>query len=161
MGRYSFQPIPIVIRGMTVRLTGDGPSSWCVWMLANRPIGFPVDGTKDGAYVGDPGSRGENPVKGSKPRWLMDRLIVDYTKPGQVILDPFSGGGTTGESAIRYGRSFIGFENKQEHYDIAMKRLTAAREQLTLPTAKQPKPKQLVIRVTPGADQVVSRGREA
>ena len=31
-GRYTFAPVPVVIKGMTVRRAGDGPSSWCFWL---------------------------------------------------------------------------------------------------------------------------------
>jgi site-specific DNA-methyltransferase (adenine-specific) len=132
LGRYSFQPLPIVMEGMTVRLQGDGPSSWSVWMVVNRATGM-IDGTKPGAYVGTPGGdRAGNAVKGAKPAWLMERLIRDYTKPAELICDPFAGSGSTGIAAIKHGRRFVGWEKKESHHAIAVKRLTAAREQLEL-----------------------------
>ena len=36
-GRLGFAPVPCVIPGMTVRLMGDGPSSWCIWLNVARP----------------------------------------------------------------------------------------------------------------------------
>jgi hypothetical protein len=132
LGRYSFMPIPVVMKGMTVRLQGDGPSSWSVWLIVNRPIGF-IDGTKPGAYIGTPGGdRASNDVKGAKPDWLMEAIVRDYTKPGEIVCDPFAGSGTTGVAAVKLGRRFIGWERKAEHHAIAMKRLRAAREQLEL-----------------------------
>jgi len=68
-----------------------------------------------------------------KPTWLMESLIRDFTDPGDTILDPFAGSGTTGVAAIRLGRNFIGFEKDPKYHAIAMKRLNAAREQLTMP----------------------------
>ncbi len=131
---YTFPPIPLVMKGMTVRLQGDGPSSWTCWLVVNRPTGF-MDGTKQGAYVGAAQERGANIVPGSKPLWLMEQILRDYTKPGDLICDPFAGGGTTGLAAVKMGRRFLGWEQKPEHYSFALKRLTAAREQLTIPGA--------------------------
>ncbi len=131
---YSFSPVPIVITGMTVRLAGDGPSSWSVWLFVNRPIGL-KDGTKPGAYVGSPGAgpvHGAEVVKGAKPDWLMEKIISDYTSRGETILDPFAGSGTTGVAAIRLGRNFIGWERDPKYHAIALRRLKNAREQLTI-----------------------------
>ncbi len=65
-----------------------------------------------------------------KPLPLMESLIRDFTDPGDLILDPFAGSGTTGVAAIRLGRRFIGWERDPKYHAIALKRLTAAREQL-------------------------------
>lgn len=53
-GRYAFAPVPILIRGMSVRISGDGPSSWCVYAMVARPATaeFVAWGTLPGAYVG-------------------------------------------------------------------------------------------------------------
>ena len=67
-----------------------------------------------------------------KPEWLMERLVRDFTDPGDLILDPFMGSGTTGVAAIRLGRRFIGWEKDPKYHAIALKRLTAAKEQLEL-----------------------------
>lgn len=67
-----------------------------------------------------------------KPEALMEALIRDFTDPGDLILDPFAGSGTTGVAAIRLGRRFIGWEKSPVYHAIAVKRLTAAREQLEL-----------------------------
>jgi site-specific DNA-methyltransferase (adenine-specific) len=67
-----------------------------------------------------------------KPEALMEKLIRLFTDPGETILDPFSGSGTTGVAAIRLGRNFVGWERDPKYHAIAMKRLQAAREQLEL-----------------------------
>ncbi|MDP3726280.1 MAG: site-specific DNA-methyltransferase [bacterium] len=61
-----------------------------------------------------------------KPEDLMERLIEIFSTPGQVVLDPFLGSGTTGEAALRSGRSFIGFEIENRYFDMSVKRLEAA-----------------------------------
>lgn len=65
-----------------------------------------------------------------KPDAVMTRIVRDFTDPGELILDPFAGSGTTGVAAIRLGRRFIGWEKDPKYHAIAVKRLTAAREQL-------------------------------
>jgi site-specific DNA-methyltransferase (adenine-specific) len=130
LGGYTFAPVPVVLEGANVRLAGDGPSSWTTWLLVNRAVGL-VDGTKPGAYIGKP-ERGDNPVKGHKPLWLMERLLRDYTKPGDLVCDPYAGSGTTGIACIKMGRRFIGWEQKPEHFAYAERRMRAAREQLEL-----------------------------
>jgi adenine-specific DNA methylase len=67
-----------------------------------------------------------------KPLPIMEALVRDFTDPGDLILDPFAGSGTTGVAAIRLGRRFIGWEKDPKYHAIAVKRLKAAREQLEL-----------------------------
>lgn len=74
----------------------------------------------------------ENDHPTQKPLALMLALVRDFTDPGDLILDPFAGSGTTGVAAIRLGRRFIGWERDPKYHAIAVKRLTAAREQLEL-----------------------------
>ena len=45
-----------------------------------------------------------------KPEALLHRVVLATTKPGEVILDPFFGTGTTGAAAKRLGRHYIGIE---------------------------------------------------
>jgi 16S rRNA G966 N2-methylase RsmD len=78
------------------------------------------------------GDGAERVHQSQKPIHLMDALIRDFTDPGDLILDPFAGSGTTGVAAIRLGRRFIGWERDPKYHAIAMKRLRAAREQLEL-----------------------------
>lgn len=132
---YTFAPLPIVMEGMTVRLCGDGPSSWSVWMMVNRATGH-KDGTKPGAYVGVP--ERSNSVRGAKPLWLMTRIVSDYSAPGDIILDPFAGSGTTGVAALRMGRRFVGVELNPEYCEIAARRLEAAENEFPLLAAATP-----------------------
>lgn len=126
LDRYMFAPVPVVIPGMNVRLAGDGPSNWTIWLVVTRPRGL-KDGTKPGAYLRpaeDP--RRSKLVKGAKPLSLMDQLVRDYSQPGQTICDPFAGSGTTGVATLRNAREFIGFEINADHFNQAEERLTAA-----------------------------------
>ena len=67
-----------------------------------------------------------------KPIKLIRKLIVRYTSPGDTILDPFMGSGTTGVACAQTGRNFIGIEIDQGYYDIAEKRINKARQQIRM-----------------------------
>lgn len=57
-----------------------------------------------------------------KPLKLMEYLILKLTKPGDVILDPFAGSGTTVEAAMNTGRRCIAFETDPNYFRIARRR---------------------------------------
>jgi modification methylase len=58
-----------------------------------------------------------------KPEALLHRVIVSSTKPGDVVLDPFFGSGTTGAVARRLGRHFIGLERDAKYARLARSRI--------------------------------------
>ena len=60
-----------------------------------------------------------------KPEALLHRILSIATKPGDVVLDPFFGSGTTGAVAKRLGRHFIGLERESAYADAALARLAA------------------------------------
>ena len=60
-----------------------------------------------------------------KPEALLARIMMASTKPGDVVLDPFFGSGTTGAVAKRLGRHFIGVEREQAYIDAATARIEA------------------------------------
>jgi len=61
-----------------------------------------------------------------KPEALLYRILLASTKPGDVVLDPFFGTGTTGAVAKRLGRRWIGIERELGYVDAAMERIAAA-----------------------------------
>ena len=61
-----------------------------------------------------------------KPLALMTWLIEKSSNPGETILDPFMGSGTTGVACVQTGRNFIGIEICEEYYEIACRRIEAA-----------------------------------
>lgn len=123
-GRYGFAPVPCVMRGMSVRLRGDGPSSWAVYAMVARPRNdeFVNWGTLDGAYVGPRGA--ESGGGRGKPDWLMNAIVRDYTRPGDRIADPFAGWGSTLAAAVANGRTAIGSEMDLDAYKEATRRLS-------------------------------------
>jgi len=63
-----------------------------------------------------------------KPESLLHRVLVGSTNPGDVVLDPFFGTGTTGAVAKKLGRNFIGIEREAAYRKVARKRIDAARK---------------------------------
>ena len=69
------------------------------------------------------------------PLAVIERIIKACSNPGDVVLDPFMGSGTTAEAALNSGRLVIGFEIRPDYIEIAHRRLRAASnraEQLNL-----------------------------
>ena len=121
-GRYVFAPLPFTETGSRVRLAGDGPSNWTCWVVVARPKSrrFQRWGTLPGAYIA-PNER--KSVTGGKPLGLMRAIVRDYSRPGDLIVDPCAGGGTTLLAAAMEGRRAIGAEMDQKHFAIASKRI--------------------------------------
>lgn len=67
-----------------------------------------------------------------KPLNLMKMLIELVTIPGQTVLDPFMGSGTTCVAAKELNRNYIGIEINDEYYNIANKRMTESVAQTNL-----------------------------
>ncbi len=61
-----------------------------------------------------------------KPEALLYRVLLACTKPGDIVLDPFFGTGTTGAVAKRLGRHFIGIERETAYIEVAQERIDAA-----------------------------------
>lgn len=80
------------------------------------------------------GGQQEHPT--TKPLRLMVDLIEDFSDPGETILDPFAGSGTTGVAAIRLGRRFIGVEKDEKYAALARARLDAEAADSTLAAAR-------------------------
>jgi modification methylase len=62
-----------------------------------------------------------------KPEALLYRVIMASSNPGDVVLDPFFGTGTTGAVAKKLGRNWIGIERDKRYIRVAQKRIDAAR----------------------------------
>ncbi|MDF1726296.1 MAG: site-specific DNA-methyltransferase [Sulfitobacter sp.] len=104
-----------------------------------------------------------------KPQSLLHRVLVGSTNPGDVVLDPFFGTGTTGAVAKMLGRDFIGIEREESYRAVAEKRISKVRkfdrEALQTTTSKRAEPRvpfgQLVERgmLRPGEELVSLNGR--
>lgn len=62
-----------------------------------------------------------------KPVALLRLLIKMFSRPGEVVLDPTMGSGTTGVAALEEGRSFVGIEWHPPFFDIARERIASMR----------------------------------
>ncbi|MGI9352642.1 MAG: site-specific DNA-methyltransferase [Rhizobiaceae bacterium] len=80
-----------------------------------------------------------------KPEALLHRVIMSSTKPGDVILDPFFGSGTTGAVAKRLGRNFVGIDREDKYIRAALERIDAVEvvksPQLVVTTGKRAEPR--------------------
>ena len=71
---------------------------------------------------------GEKAHPTQKPESLLHRVLVATTKPGDIVLDPFFGTGTTGAVAKKLGRDFIGIEREEAYREVALKRIESVRK---------------------------------
>jgi modification methylase len=80
-----------------------------------------------------------------KPEALLHRVILASTRPGDVILDPFFGTGTTGAVARRLGRKFIGIEREANYAALAEQRIAkvipATAEEMVVTGSKKAEPR--------------------
>lgn len=129
--RVVFPALPYVCRGDRVRTRGDGPSTWTTQIIVARPRTreFASWGTKPGAYVLPTGLGQidrEKLITGGKPLWLLTQLVQDYSRFGDVVVDPCAGAATTLLAAHILGRHGVGAERKREHFNIGRARLAQA-----------------------------------
>jgi modification methylase len=91
------------------------------------------------------GEDGKKAHPTQKPEALLFRCLMAASNPGDVILDPFFGTGTTGAVARRLGRRFIGLERDPDYAAIARKRIAEieplAGEDVTPKLAKRAEPR--------------------
>jgi len=85
-----------------------------------------------------------------KPEALLYRVISATTKPGDVVLDPFFGTGTTGAVAKKLGRHFIGIEREDTYIAGALRRIASIRP-LNAATIETAVPKRAAPRVAFGS----------
>jgi len=89
-----------------------------------------------------------------KPEALLARVLLAASRPGDVVLDPFFGSGTTGAVAKRLGRSFIGVERDRTYAAAALSRIAAVEplgpEAIALAPAKRAEPRVPFLSVVEG-----------
>lgn len=131
-GLYPFAPVPIVIQGMTCRLAGDGPSSWTIYLMVARSKsrtamanpasnGTALWRTTRGAYVGPADTDSAGGGRG-KPAWLLRAIVEDYSNPGDRVVDPMAGWGTTLIAGANAGRVVTGAEVDPDAHRTALER---------------------------------------
>jgi site-specific DNA-methyltransferase (adenine-specific) len=121
-GLVGFPRLPAIETGSSSRKHGDGPSSWTTSVVVARQSG----GQHIAAWSPAPyylGPREIKPVVGGKPLWLMRALVRDYTRPGDLVVDPCAGAFTTGLACKLEGRRFIGGDAMESHAQLGAERL--------------------------------------
>lgn len=73
-----------------------------------------------------------------KPEALLHRIILAATNPGETVLDPFFGTGTTGVVAKKLGRRYLGIERDEKYVALAKERLSKARGPADLSLVETP-----------------------
>ena len=71
------------------------------------------------------GSDGQKAHPTQKPEALLHRVLASSSKPGDIVLDPFFGSGTTGAVAKRLARNFVGIEREADYIEAATTRINA------------------------------------
>lgn len=92
----------------------------CAYLLAKgepRKPGIALPDVLDWAYSGNALHPTQKPLAGIIP------LILPYSRPGDIVLDPFAGSGTTALAAKILGRRYIGIELDRRYAELARKRL--------------------------------------
>lgn len=83
----------------------------------------PMAGTVIEAARNKPAEATGHPTQ--KAEAVMVPAVLLAAAPGEFVLDPFAGSGTTGVVAVRHGRGFVGIERNEGYADVARARITA------------------------------------
>lgn len=124
------------------QFTGDRPGQGTECLaIAHRPGKKRWNGGGKHAFWDVPldhhaGGGGTNEHPTIKPIALMLLLLADFTDPGETVLDPFAGSGTTGVACLRLGRSFVGIERDPRYFALACERLRAEEAGSTVQAAR-------------------------
>lgn len=136
LGWFVFAPVAWTKRNPVPRMAADGPTCAVEHIMVARPKKMlPKDrrGSRPGWYecpVEVWQARCDAKVVGSKPIALMSAILGDYTLPGDLVVDPYAGSGTTLVAAHRMGRRAIGSEvDSERHRSAASRCLAESRQQ--------------------------------
>ncbi|MDB5478069.1 MAG: modification methylase [Alphaproteobacteria bacterium] len=93
-----------------------------------------------GERLKDGNGRKAHPTQ--KPEALLHRVLLSSSEPGDIVLDPFLGSGTTAAAAKRLGRKFIGIERDAAYAELAHERIAAVTpiaspEDLIIPSKRE------------------------
>ncbi len=115
-------PLPHTFHYAAMKAANGGKQMRDVWELR-------ADGEGDVWTLTPPtaGEKAEGRHPTQKPRALLERIIAASSSPGDLVLDPFNGSGTTGVEAVRAGRLYVGIDLDGEYLDLTERRLRALR----------------------------------
>jgi site-specific DNA-methyltransferase (adenine-specific) len=98
--------------------------------MKEKTPGVPMGDVWDIGVIA-PVSKERTGYPSQKPEALLERLICALTNPGDLVLDPYAGSGTTLVVAARLGRHFVGIDASEAALEIAVQRLACARQGMT------------------------------
>jgi site-specific DNA-methyltransferase (adenine-specific) len=125
LGRMTFALVPVLQH--QPRQMQDGPAPPGCFLVVARPrearfVVYDNGGWgKVRQWYTSPREHGE--LRGAKNVELMRAIVRDYSRPGDLVCDPFLGSGTTAIAAMSEGRRFVGSEEKPEHMEIIKRRM--------------------------------------
>ena len=104
---------------------GTFVDNWLAYETGLMDVTATLDGKAPSTLmtVEKPRKEPDNPHLTVKPVMLLEHLIKLFSAPGQIVLDPFLGSGSTAVAALRTGRSCVGIEINPEYIEIAKRRL--------------------------------------
>ena len=129
LGWYDFAPCVWVKTNPAPRILSDGPSPTVEQLAVARPcrrLSRAEKRHRRSDYRGPQAPPSERiGLIGQKPLWLMQAVVRDYSEPGDLVIDPFAGAGTTLLAAVIEGRRAVGAELDRGTFDQAVARLRA------------------------------------
>ena len=113
---------------VTASTVRDGNLGTHHWGNNKGRAAWEDNGTRHpGSVLHVPSIRSQDSVHPTqKPVDLMRWLVASYTQPGDTVLDPFAGSGSTGVACVALGREFIGVELDATYHALAQQRVTNA-----------------------------------
>lgn len=109
------------------QFTGDRPANGAEAIVLAHPKGkkrWNGGGRRNVFRHPANGEKGSKPHPSTKPLPLMKELVVLFTEPGELVLDPMMGSGTTLEAARDLRLRAIGIEQEERHCEYAAQRLS-------------------------------------
>lgn len=124
LGYYDFPPVPVLQH--KPRQQGDGPGNGAIYLVPSRPREARMLewGSLPGWYLSTP-ERDGGGFKGGKPLALMRAVLRHYTRPGDLVVDPFGGRMTTALACAEMGRRCLTCEIDPKTYEAGVARLAA------------------------------------
>ncbi len=122
------RPLPHRFNYREMKARNGGKQMRDLWEICPRPDPgghqvvwpLPTPGPREKAH-------GRHPTQ--KPLALLERVVAASAAPGDLVLDPFCGSGTTGVAALLGGCSFLGIERDPGYVALAARRLRASLEE--------------------------------
>lgn len=100
----------------------------CFLLAKSRRYWFASDAFTEPGKIGNPGDVWTVPTQpfsaahfAVMPSALAERAILAGCKPGGIVLDPFSGSGTTGLAAAKHGRRYVGIDLSRDYLDLSLR----------------------------------------